>query len=98
MLAIVVVDLYRFWKIGVSAEIWCEDISESAQLFRVAIHVYPKRIELIVIKEKVNCFFLWLRAFPSDVVESYKFAFTFEYLWAYLRYSVFSNTIEDAAI
>lgn len=98
MLAIVVAYLYRFWEIGVGAEIWCENISESAQLFHIAIHVYPKCIELVVIKEKVNRFFFWLRAFPSDVVESYKFAFAFECLWVYLWYTVLAHTVEDAAI
>ena len=58
VLAIVVVYLYRFWEIGVGTKIWCENISESAQLFRIAIHVYPKRIELVVIKEKSEPLFL----------------------------------------
>jgi hypothetical protein len=93
-----VVNLNSFREISVSAEIRCQNVPKPAQLLHIPVNIHPQRIELIIIKEKMNRFIFRVLAVASGIVKSNKFTLALECLRLQLRYAVFSNTIKDPAI
>ena len=79
-----VVYLDSFWKIGVSAKVWCENIPELTQLIHVPIYVSPQCVKLVIVQEEMDGFILRILALTTDIVESDKLTVTIKNLWVYL--------------